>query len=128
MLNVVVGVSIAAFLALVVALVSGSVLFGWITVAASAAGLLLLIVNELRHDRGADTELQRDVSARPREEIVTPHAEEPTVAGEVEYDGAMLKPDIWPPDHPAEQTRGADDHAQPRPRREGEAPRPDIWP
>lgn len=127
MLNVVVGVSIAAFLALVVALVSGSVLFGWLTVAASAAGLLLLIVNELRQNRSA-AEQQPDVPAQPREELVTSPVEEPTVAEEVEYDGAVLRPDIWPADHPVEQTRGDDDHTQPRQQREGEALRPDIWP
>ena len=128
MLNVVIGVSIAAFLALVVALVSGSVLFGWLTVTASTAGLLLLIVNELRQNRSADAEQQPDFSAQPREELVTSPVDEPTVAEEVEYDEAVLRPDIWPPDHPVEQTRGDDDHTQPRPQREGEALRPDIWP
>ena len=128
LLYTVLGITAVALLALVVAVISGSVLVGWFTVGASAAGLVLLALNELTQ-RG-----RRDADAEPHDEGPPQQAqlEEPTyqepppsVAPEPEYREEALRADIWPPDH-----RVDDDGERVEPRRaiEGDALRPDIWP
>jgi hypothetical protein len=133
LLYVVTGIAAVALLALGVAIVSGSVFVGWLTVGISAAGLLLLIVNELRHRVKDDAEEDVDTP-----EAVTASAD-PGIAPEPahdehdhdehdhgQYDQEALRPDIWPPDHPVHETSSDGDEDQPR--RAGDPPRPDIWP
>jgi hypothetical protein len=120
------GVAVVALVSLIAAIISGSFLLGWITVVASALGLLLLLVNEL-HERATRNTDEQDVgvSAPPPEpDVVPPTEEKLSVAAEDPDDEEELRPEIWPPEHPIHQTRSDRDRVQPQ----GEGPRPDIWP
>ena len=48
LLVIVIGIAAITFLALVIAITSGSLAFAWCTIGVSTAGLLLLLVNEMR--------------------------------------------------------------------------------
>jgi hypothetical protein len=113
LLSIAVGISVVAPLALIVAIVSGSVLFGWFTVGASVVGLLLLIIGELLQHGRRDAESTAEERSSPTE-----------LADEHE----VLRPDIWPPEHPAHDARGDGDQVEPERVRDGDRPRPDIWP
>jgi uncharacterized protein (DUF58 family) len=106
LLSIVIGISFVALLALIVALITDSVLAGWFTVVASAFGLLLLIVNELRQNGRADAQ------AEPEEST---HDE-------------VLRPDIWPQDHAVHDTGSDADRVEPRRASDGDPLRPEIWP
>ena len=109
------GVAVVALVSLIAAIISGSFLLGWITVVASALGLLLLLVNEL-HDRATRNTDEQDVgvSAPPPEpDVVPPTEEELSVAAEAPDDEEELRPEIWPPGHPIHQTRSDRDRVQP---------------
>jgi hypothetical protein len=102
LLFIVIGIAVAAFLALVVAITSGSLAFAWFTIGVSAAGLLLLLVNEMRRQKTEDAGRDDDVGrSRPEvDEYVDESAdEEPSVAAEFVHNEQALHPDIWPPEH-----------------------------
>jgi hypothetical protein len=120
------GVAVIALVSLIAAIISGSILLGWITVVASALGLLLLLVNEL-HERARGSTDERDAGESPPPpgpEIAGQAEEEPSVAAEASGDDEVLRPEIWPPEQPVQKTRSDGDRVQPR----GDALRPDIWP
>ena len=120
------GVAVIALVSLIAAVISGSFLLGWITVVASALGLLVLLVNEL-HERARGNADEQDAGASPpppEPDVVTQAEEEPSVAAEVAGDEEVLRPEIWPPEHPVRKTRSDSDRVQPQ----GDALRPDIWP
>ena len=83
MFNVVVGIAVLAVIALIVAVVSEAVAFGWAAIIISAIGLLLLLVQELAQRGRDETEIEA-----PVEDVV--------------------QPDIWPPQHPVEPQQTAD--------------------
>jgi hypothetical protein len=131
LLFIVIGIAVAAFLALVVAITSGSLAFAWFTIGVSAAGLLLLLVNEMRRQKTEDAGRDDDVGrSRPEvDEYVDESAdEEPSVAAEFVHNEQALHPDIWPPEHPVRDIKSRGDRIEPRPVHEGEAPSPEIWP
>jgi len=132
LLFVVLSIAFVALVTLVAAILFGSPLLGWITVGASAAGLLLLLLNELRRTAPHDGEQDAAVSPPPppQADIDDSSHEEPSVAAELADDADQLHPEIWPPEHPVQQTRSDDDRVEPRRVSEGDAPRPrpDIWP
>jgi hypothetical protein len=128
LLFIVIGIAVVAFLALVVAITSGSVAFAWFTIGVSAAGLLLLLVNETRRQKPDDAGRDDDVTPRSRPELDESLDEEPSVTEEFVHNEQVLRPDIWPPEHPVRDVKARGDQIEPRPPREGEAPRPDIWP
>ena len=120
------GVAVIALVSLIAATISGSFLLGWITVVASALGLLLLLVNEL-HERARGNTDEQDAGGSPpppAPDVVTQAEQEPSVAAEASGGEDMLRPEIWPPEHPVHETRSDGDRVQPR----GEVLRPDIWP
>ena len=131
LLFIVIGIAVIAFLALVVAITSGSLAFAWCTIGVSAAGLLLLLVNEMRR-RKTDGAERRDDEPRsrpePDESAGESLDEKPSVAAEFVHNEQTLHPDIWPPEHPVRDITSRGDRSAPRPAQEGEAPRPDIWP
>jgi hypothetical protein len=102
LLNVVVGAAVFALLALIAAIVTGGVAFGWAAIALSALGLLVLAIHELVQRGRAGTESA--IFADDTEEVV--------------------QPDIWPPSELDDAPGESDSAAQ----ADGDPLRPDIWP
>ena len=109
LLYIVVGIATVALLALLAAVISGSLVVGWITVAVSAVGLVLLAVNEVIQRARGDAE---------------PEPEDLTVRTQLAPATAPLQPDIWPPEHPAQDAES--DEVETKSDRA--TLRPDIWP
>lgn len=120
------GVAVVALGSLIAAVISGSFLLGWITIVASALGLLLLLVNELHERRRGDTD-EQDAGASsppPGPDGVTQAEEEPSVTAEASGEERVLRPEIWPPEHPVQETESDGDRVQ----RRRDTLHPDIWP
>ena len=146
MLLFVVAIAAIALLALLVANMFGSVLAGWITIWASTVGLLLLLADGLRdHKNYDDNQHRRDrqdrqerhgngdrqdtrVAPLPRLDVTSPDDREPSVATKLTDAEVELHPDIWPPEHPVQETPGDDNRVEPRRASEGQSLHPDIWP
>lgn len=130
MLFIVLGIGVVALVALIVAITSGTLLMGWLTVGASAVGLALLIVDELREQEPGGVEQDAGPALPPRAALVESVDNDRNFAPEPEpaHNGEVLHPDIWPPEHPVAEIPSGDDRVEPRHARQGEVPRPDIWP
>lgn len=132
MLFIVAGVTVFALLALLVAIVFGSILAGWIAIGASAVGLLLLLVDRLRNYKGDDDHQNAGAGAyalpSTRLDVSPLDDRSPSVTTELTDGEVDLHPDIWPPDHTVHEAPGDDSRIEPRRAGEGESLHPDIWP
>lgn len=107
LLLVVVRIAVVALIALVLAIMSEELLIGWLTIGASAVGLLLLIVDELRQRVQSEAERDNEGTVLPS----TRHADisqrgipDESTVGERSIRAApacnegVLRPDLWPPE------------------------------
>lgn len=128
MVFIVFGIAVIALLALVVAIVFGSIVSGWIAIWVSAVGLVLLLVDGLRHYEREVAQQDVEIAPSPRLDVTPPDNEAPSTAPEPTDDVVQLHPDIWPPEHAMHEAPGDDSRLEPRRAREGESLHPDIWP
>jgi|SoiMethySBSTD1v2_1073268.scaffolds.fasta_scaffold291330_2 hypothetical protein len=113
LLVIVIGIAAITFLALVIAITSGSLAFAWCTIGVSTAGLLLLLVNEMRRQKTDGAEHDDDEPRSPPAPDDESLDEQPSVAAEFVRNEQPLHPDIWPPEHPVRDITSRDDQSAP---------------
>jgi hypothetical protein len=111
LLLVVVCIVVVALMALALAIMSDDLLFGWLTIGASAVGLLLLIVDELgqcgrreaeRDNAGTVLLSARHADISQRGISDESAADERSIRAAPACDEGVLRPDVWPPEHPTQ--------------------------